>query len=134
MSKSLRKSRGRSRGGFPHDRLNNIVGGQPGHIARSEPHFVNTCEAEHQVEQKICPCCEHLNHSTFPAGVSAPTQYGARIKGLAVYPHHYQFLISQKALELYPAKPQKKKRGRPKQTKVKNLLDRLILYEKESLL
>ena len=30
-SKSLRKSRGRSRGGFPHDRLKNIVGGQPGH-------------------------------------------------------------------------------------------------------
>ena len=30
-SKSLRKSRGRSRGGFPHDRLNNIVGGQRGH-------------------------------------------------------------------------------------------------------
>ncbi len=42
--------------------------------------------------------------------------------------------ISQKALELYPAKPQKKKRGRPKQTKAKNLLDRLILYEKKSLL
>ncbi len=30
-SKSSGKSRGRSRGGFPHDRLNNIVGGQPGH-------------------------------------------------------------------------------------------------------
>ena len=36
--------------------------------------------------------CEHLNHSTFPAGVSAPTQYGPRIKGLAVYLYHYQFL------------------------------------------
>ncbi len=54
-SKSLRKSRGRSRGEFPHDRLNYIVGGQPGyqghHVAFSEspdhvePHFVNTCEA-----------------------------------------------------------------------------------------
>ena len=30
-SKSSGKNRGRSRGGFPHDRLNNIVGGQPGH-------------------------------------------------------------------------------------------------------
>ncbi len=54
-SKSSGKNRGRSRGGFPHDRLNYIVGGQPGHKghhlafsespARMEPHFVNTCEA-----------------------------------------------------------------------------------------
>ncbi len=30
-SKSSGKNRGRSRGGFPHDRLNNIVGAQAGH-------------------------------------------------------------------------------------------------------
>ena len=42
--------------------------------------------------------------------------------------------ITQEALKLYPPPPQTKKRGRPKQSKAKNLLDRLILYEKESLL
>ena len=42
--------------------------------------------------------------------------------------------ITQEALELYPPPPQTKKRGRPKQSKAKNLLDRLILYEKETLL
>ena len=90
----------------------------PDHV---EPHFVNTCETcgedlsqvaveathkrqvfdlpalqlevtEHQVEQKICPCCRHLNHSSFPAGIEAPTQYGPGIKGLAVYLNQYQFL------------------------------------------
>ena len=33
-----------------------------------------------------------------------------------------------------PPPPQTKKRGRPKQSKAKNLLDRLILYEKGTLL
>ena len=118
-NKSLRKSRGRSRGGQPGHKGHHLAFSEsPDHV---EPHFVNTCETcgedlsqvaveathkrqvfdlpalqlevtEHQVEQKICPCCRHLNHSSFPAGIEAPTQYGPRIKGLAVYLNQYQFL------------------------------------------
>ena len=95
-SKSLRKSRGRSRGGQPGHKGHHLAFSEsPDHV---EPHFVNTCETcgedlsqvavettlkrqvfdlpplqlevtEHQVEQKICPCCRHLNHSSFPAGI-----------------------------------------------------------------
>ena len=118
-NKSLRKSRGRSRGGQPGHKGHHLPFSEsPDHV---EPHFVSTCEAcgedlsqvmvearhkrqvfdlpplqlevtEHQVEQKICPCCRHLNRSSFPAGIEAPTQYGPRIKGLAVYLNQYQFL------------------------------------------
>lgn len=42
--------------------------------------------------------------------------------------------LTQKALQGYPSVPQEKKRGRPKQSKSKNLLDRLILYENQTLL
>ena len=127
-SKSSGKSKGRSRRGQPGHQGHHLAFSEsPDHV---EPHFVNTCEAcgedlskvtfeatlkrqvfdlsslqlevtEHQVEQKICPCCEHLNHSTFPAGVSAPTQYGARIKGLAVYLHHYQFLPFERCRQCF---------------------------------
>ena len=127
-SKSLRKSRSRSRGGQPGHKGHHLAFSES--PDRMELHFVNTCEAcgedltkvtvestlkrqvfdlpslqlevtEHQVEQKICPCCEHLNHSTFPAGVSAPTQYGPRIKGLAVYLHHYQFLPFERCQQCF---------------------------------
>ena len=46
--------------------------------------------------------CEHLNHSRFLAGVSAPTQYGPRIKGLAVYLHHYQEILNEFLLGTVP--------------------------------
>ena len=118
-NKSLRKSRGRSRGGQPGHKGHHLPFSEsPDHVER---HFVNTCETcgedlskvaveathkrqvfdlpalqlevtEHQVEQKICPCCRHLNRSSFPAGIEGPTQYGPRIKGLAVYLNQYQFL------------------------------------------
>jgi transposase len=40
---------------------------------------------EHRVEEKQCPVCAHLSRAPFPAGVSAPAQYGAGIKTLATY-------------------------------------------------
>jgi transposase len=118
-TKSLRKRNGRSPGGQPGHEGNHLAFSEsPDHV---ELHSPNTCETcgeglsdvavqatlkrqvfdipplklevtEHQMEQKICPCCQHLNQSTFPAGVEAPTQYGPRVKGLAVYLNQYQFI------------------------------------------
>jgi transposase len=40
---------------------------------------------EHRVEEKQCPHCFHLTRAPFPAGVSAPAQYGASIQAVATY-------------------------------------------------
>jgi transposase len=40
---------------------------------------------EHRVEEKQCPICSHLTRAPFPAGVSAPAQYGTGIQTLATY-------------------------------------------------
>src|SRR6266567_6685201 len=40
---------------------------------------------EHRVEEKQCPRCFHLTRARFPAGVSAPAQYGTSIQTLATY-------------------------------------------------
>jgi transposase len=40
---------------------------------------------EHRVEEKQCPLCWHLTRASFPAGVSAPAQYGTDIQTLATY-------------------------------------------------
>ncbi len=54
---------------------------------------------EHQAETKLCDC-GHLNHADFPAGVNAPTQYGAGIKAAASYLKTYQLLPYARACEL----------------------------------
>jgi transposase len=40
---------------------------------------------EHRVEEKQCPVCYHLTRAPFPAGVSAPAQYGRSIQTLTTY-------------------------------------------------
>ena len=40
---------------------------------------------EHRVEEKCCPVCAHRTRAAFPAGISAPAQYGPGIQALAVY-------------------------------------------------
>ncbi len=39
----------------------------------------------HRVEEKQCPRCYHLTRAPFPAGVTAPAQYGTGIQTLATY-------------------------------------------------
>ena len=46
---------------------------------------------EYQVEVKICPICEKIVKGVFPQGVTAPVQYGPKVKGaiLDLNIHHF---------------------------------------------
>jgi len=47
---------------------------------------------EHRAQIKCCPHCGEEARADFPAGVSAPAQYGPRFEGLMVYLNDQQFL------------------------------------------
>lgn len=55
---------------------------------------------EHQVEEVVCPRCQQASRGTFPVEVSAPVQYGAGVRALAVYLHQYQLVPMQRTREL----------------------------------
>jgi transposase len=55
---------------------------------------------EHQVEEVRCPHCRQSSRGSFPAEVSAPTQYGPAVRALAVYLHQYQLVPMQRTCEL----------------------------------
>jgi transposase len=55
---------------------------------------------EHQVEQKYCPSCQQRVQGTFPVGVNAPTQYGGKIRAVAAYLSHQQFIPQARLSEL----------------------------------
>ncbi len=56
---------------------------------------------EHQIEIKQCPDCDHINKAEFPEDVTAPIQYGPRIKATAVYLKGYQLLPLERTAELF---------------------------------
>ena len=62
---------------------------------------------EHRAHAKCCRHCGTVTRAAFPAGVSAPVQYGSRIAGVAVYLQHAHFLpedrLSQVMAELFGA-------------------------------
>lgn len=55
---------------------------------------------EHHCEEKLCPHCGCINHGSFPSEVSAPIQYGPRLKGLSVYLMDGQLLPSKRVQHL----------------------------------
>jgi transposase len=59
---------------------------------------------EHLFESKVCPCCHLVTSSWKDAPeVTAPIQYGPRIKALAVYLKSYQLLPFKRCAELIRA-------------------------------
>jgi len=55
---------------------------------------------EHQAEVKICSCCKKINQAEFPPTVSAPVQYGNRLKSFGLYLNNYQLLPYDRISEL----------------------------------
>jgi len=55
---------------------------------------------EHQAEEKRCPGCGASVKGTFPPAVTQPTQYGSRVKAIAVYLNNYQFIPLARVREL----------------------------------
>lgn len=56
---------------------------------------------EHQAEIKKCPHCGKVNKATFPEQITAPAQYGPRLKATAVYLRQYQLLPFKRTCELF---------------------------------
>jgi len=56
---------------------------------------------EHQVEVKQCPHCKHINKAEFPKDVTAPVQYGQRVKAMVIYLKGYQLLSLERTTELF---------------------------------
>ncbi len=63
-----------------------------------EPKFVVT---GHNVETKICRCCNNVNSGEFPQGVTKATQYGDKAKGLMVYLYQGKHLSYLRIKELF---------------------------------
>ncbi len=51
---------------------------------------------EHQVEEISCLHCQHLTRGSFPLEVSAPVQYGPRVRAWAVYLNQYQIVSMER--------------------------------------
>ena len=55
---------------------------------------------EHRAHSCHCPKCQTVTSASFPEGVTAPVQYGARICAFVVYLLNYHFLPEDRLAEL----------------------------------
>lgn len=56
---------------------------------------------EHQAQIKHCPHCKRTVIADFPEDVSAPVQYGSRVKALSVYLHQQQMIPEDRLAILF---------------------------------
>ncbi len=54
---------------------------------------------EHQIESKVCLCCQNRNWPQLSAGIkgNADVEYGPKIKGLAMDLIHHHFVPPRRA-------------------------------------
>jgi transposase len=127
VKKSLRRPSGRGPGGQPgHGGANLAAVADPGEVVTHAPAGcagcganldgapvegrerrqvfdlpeVRLCVVEHVAERRRCGC-GHVTAGSFPAGVSAPTQYGPRVRALAMYLIARQHLPYERTAELF---------------------------------
>jgi len=55
---------------------------------------------EHRAHDCRCAACGATTRASFPAGVNAPVQYGARITAFVIYLLHYQLLPEDRLVEV----------------------------------
>jgi len=55
---------------------------------------------EHHVQEICCPHCRVLTRGSFPPEVSAPVQYGPRIRGWAVYLNQYELVPMERTCQI----------------------------------
>jgi transposase len=55
---------------------------------------------EYQGHSIVCSCCHHKNHTIFPNGVNAPTQYGKNLSAFIAYLHSYQMVPYERITQL----------------------------------
>lgn len=55
---------------------------------------------EYQAEIKKCPCCGRTGTAVFPEGISAPAQYGNRLKAFSIYLNQQHFLPTKRISQL----------------------------------
>ncbi|MBI3798190.1 MAG: IS66 family transposase [Deltaproteobacteria bacterium] len=63
-----------------------------------KPHPVEVTEP--RASRCQCPCCGAETEAAFPAGVTAPAQYGPHIAALVVYLQHWHFIPEDRLAEL----------------------------------
>jgi len=56
---------------------------------------------EHRAQRRRCPACGRKVVAAFPAGVSAPVQYGPNLRACALYLGGYQLIPYQRLAELF---------------------------------
>lgn len=56
---------------------------------------------EHRAEVKHCACCKRRISALFPEDVTAPVQYGERIKSLALYLQHQHFIPEERLQQIF---------------------------------